>query len=52
MGTREIEDTFKTEELGKCPFTGAGTPAKEQAGKGTGNRWIWVYSFALHRPTS
>ena len=47
MGTREREDAFKSEELGKCPFTGAGTPAKEQAGKGTGNRQWWPNSLNL-----
>ncbi len=47
MGTREREDAFKSEELGKCPFTGAGTPAEEQAGKGTGNRQWWPNSLNL-----
>ena len=34
-------------EISKCPFTGAGTPAKHPTGKGTSNRDWWPNSLNL-----
>ena len=35
MSTENIKNkSFKTDQLSKCPFTGAGTPAKFSAGRG------------------
>ena len=39
--------TFKSAELSKCPFTGAGTPAKFSAGRGQTNRDFWPNSLNL-----
>ena len=39
--------TFKSTELSKCPFTGAGTPAKFSAGRGQTNRDFWPNSLNL-----
>ena len=34
MSTENFKDkSFKSNELSKCPFTGAGTPAKFSAGR-------------------
>ena len=38
---------FKSTELGKCPFTGAGTPAKHTAGKGQTVKDFWPNSLNL-----
>ena len=39
--------TFKSAELSKCPFTGAGTPAKFSAGRGQTKRDNWPNSLNL-----
>ena len=36
-----------TEEQSKCPFTGAGSPSKQPAGRGTSNRDWWPNSLNL-----
>ncbi len=38
---------FKSEQLNKCPITGAGTSAKFSAGKGQTNRDFWPNSLNL-----
>ncbi len=38
---------FKANELSKCPFTGAGTPAKFSAGRGQTVRDFWPNSLNL-----
>ena len=40
-------ESFKNKELSKCPFTGAGTPAKFSAGRGQTNRDFWPNSLNL-----
>ena len=40
--------TFKSAELSKCPFTGAGTPAKFSAGRGQTNRDFWPNLSLIH----
>ncbi len=47
MSAESNKNNFKRTELGKCPFTGAGTPAKFQAGKGKTNREWWPNSLNL-----
>ena len=47
MSAESNKNNFKLTELGKCPFTGAGTPAKFQAGKGKTNREWWPNSLNL-----
>ena len=39
--------SFKSNELSKCPFTGAGTPAKFTAGRGQTVRDFWPNSLNL-----
>ncbi len=39
--------SFKAEQLGKCPVTGAGTEAKFSAGRGQTNRDFWPNSLNL-----
>ena len=34
-------------EIGKCPFTGAGTPAKHPTGKGQTNKDWWPNALNL-----
>ena len=42
MSTENFKDkSFKTNQMSKCPFTGAGTPAKFSAGRGQTNRDFW-----------
>ena len=53
MSTENFKDkSFKTRELSKCPFTGAGTPAKFSAGRGQTNRDFWPNSLNLKNPKS
>ena len=48
MSTENFKDkSFKANELSKCPFTGAGTPAKYPTGRGTSNRDWWPNSLNL-----
>ncbi len=48
MSTESLKDkSFKKKELSKCPFTGAGTPAKFSAGKGQTVRDFWPNSLNL-----
>ena len=48
MSTENLKiKSFKTRELSKCPFTGAGTPAKFSAGRGQTNRDFWPNSLNL-----
>ena len=48
MSTENFKNkSFKTQELSKCPFTGAGTPAKFSAGRGQTNRDFWPNSLNL-----
>jgi catalase-peroxidase len=48
MSTENYKDkSFKSKELNKCPFTGAGTPAKFSSGKGQTNRDFWPNSLNL-----
>ena len=48
MSTENFKNkSFKNNELSKCPFTGAGTPAKFSAGRGQTNRDFWPNSFCL-----
>ena len=48
MSTENFKDkSFKTNELSKCPFTGAGTPAKFSAGRGQTVRDFWPNSLNL-----
>ena len=35
-------------EIGKCPFTGAGTPAKHPTGKGQTNKDWWPNACLLY----
>ena len=46
MSTENFKSkSFKAKELSKCPFTGAGTPAKFSSGKGQTNRDFWPNSL-------
>ena len=48
MSTENFKDkSFKSNELSKCPFTGAGTPAKFSAGRGQTVRDFWPNSLNL-----
>ena len=48
MSTENFKNkSFKTNELSKCPFTGAGTPAKFSAGRGQTVRDFWPNSLNL-----
>ena len=48
MSTEHLKDMdFNTKELNKCPFTGAGTPAKFSAGRGQTVRDFWPNSINL-----
>ena len=48
MSTENFKNkSFKSNELSKCPFTGAGTPAKNSAGKGQTVRDFWPNSLNL-----
>ena len=48
MSTENFKNkSFKHNELSKCPFTGAGTPAKFSAGRGQTNRDFWPNSLNL-----
>ena len=48
MSTESYKDkSFKSKELSKCPFTGAGTPAKFSAGRGQTSRDFWPNSLNL-----
>ena len=48
MSTENFKNkSFKVKELSKCPFTGAGTPAKFSAGRGQTNRDFWPNSLNL-----
>ncbi len=48
MSTENLKSkSFKAKELSKCPFTGAGTPAKFSAGRGQTNRDFWPNSLNL-----
>ena len=44
--------TFKSAELSKCPFTGAGTPAKFSAGRGQTNRAVSYTHLTLPTTSS
>ena len=41
------KNSFRTEQLGKCPVTGVGTSAKFSAGRGQTNRDFWPNSLNL-----
>ena len=48
MSTENFKSkSFKANQLSKCPFTGAGTPAKFSAGKGQSVRDFWPNSLNL-----
>ena len=48
MSTESLKQkSFKLNELNKCPFTGAGTPAKFAAGRGQTVRDFWPNSLNL-----
>ena len=48
MSTENFKNkSFKNKELSKCPFTGAGTPAKFSAGRGQTVRDFWPNSLNL-----
>ena len=48
MSTENFKNkSFKTDQLSKCPFTGAGTPAKFSAGRGQSVRDFWPNSLNL-----
>jgi len=48
MSTENFKNkSFKTDQLSKCPFTGAGTPAKFSAGRGQTVRDFWPNSLNL-----
>ena len=48
MSTENFKNkSFKANELSKCPFTGAGTPAKFSAGRGQSVRDFWPNSLNL-----
>ena len=48
MSTENFKNkSFKAKELSKCPFTGAGTPAKYSAGRGQSIRDFWPNSLNL-----
>ena len=47
MSTEFKDENFKSNELSKCPFTGAGTSAKFSAGRGQTNRDFWPNSLNL-----
>ena len=47
MSTEFKDGNFKSNELSKCPFTGAGTSAKFSAGRGQTNRDFWPNSLNL-----
>ena len=48
MSTENFKSkSFKANQLSKCPFTGAGTPAKFSAGRGQTNRDFWPNSLNL-----
>ena len=47
MSTEFKNRNFKSNELSKCPFTGAGTTAKFSAGRGQTNRDFWPNSLNL-----
>ncbi len=47
MSTEFEDKNFKSNELSKCPFTGAGTSAKFSAGRGQTNRDFWPNSLNL-----
>mgnify|MGYP005691409653 FL=1 len=47
MSTEFKDENFKSKELSKCPFTGAGTSAKFSAGRGQTNRDFWPNSLNL-----
>ena len=45
MSTEFKDGDFKSNELSKCPFTGAGTSAKFSAGRGQTNKDFWPNSL-------
>ena len=47
MSTEFKDGNFKSKELSKCPFTGAGTSAKFSAGRGQTNRDFWPNNLNL-----
>ena len=48
MSTENFKNkSFKANEMSKCPFTGAGTPAKFSAGRGQTVRDFWPNSLNL-----
>ena len=48
MSTENLKNkSFKADQLSKCPFTGAGTPAKFSAGRGQSVRDFWPNSLNL-----
>ena len=48
MSTENFKNkSFKADQLSKCPFTGAGTPAKFSAGRGQYVRDFWPNSLNL-----
>ena len=48
MSTENFKDkSFKANQMSKCPFTGAGTPAKFSAGRGQTVRDFWPNSLNL-----
>ena len=48
MSTENFKNkSFKADQLSKCPFTGAGTPAKFSAGRGQSVRDFWPNSLNL-----
>ena len=48
MSTENFKNkSFKSNQVSKCPFTGAGTPAKFSAGRGQTVRDFWPNSLNL-----
>ena len=47
MSTEFKDGNFKSNELSKCPFTGAGTSAKFSAGRGLASWDFWPISLNL-----
>ena len=48
MSTENFKNkSFKANQMSKCPFTGAGTPAKFSAGRGQTVRDFWPNSLNL-----
>ena len=48
MSTENFKNkSFKANQMNKCPFTGAGTPAKFSAGRGQTVRDFWPNSLNL-----